>query len=615
MRFPHATVRRAVPRAHPSLPVSNSLSKSPPRWNCAVGRALRLFLLAFTVISLWCITYDRWGSSFSIPVQYNYVDVDFHLAMIKIAQEGDWPLVGAVNSASLGAPFVGNQNDFPINNRTYWLAGHLARIVGLFPAVNMMMIAFHLLAAFSFYLAARLWRVPRSYAWFFSILYSTLPQFDISLNYFGVLSFGLLPLQLYSLWYISISQRIFWRSLRFRLSLLVGLASGLLNVYWLFLFIQLYLLALGFRFFRKMPDFYKATLPITLTLLVSIFSSFGHIVYNYQYGKNPHAVLRGYYAIEDMALRPLTLFIPKRGQALDLGRSINDKYYGRNVPHAEWAFAYIGVFSTLGLIFLVTSSFLRQIKGKSYPLPFLAILWIIAYYSLGGINGIVSLILDFYKIRGTARYAIAIGTIGLLYLAFVSPKLLREWRPAYRMLLLASIFLVGLEDHTIRPFFSSRRNFSKQRLALIISDEQDLVRKIEASLPLGSMLFMLPIDPFPEGVPGSYSLLRPFFYSTHLRYSFGSNKGRQGADWQLELRGLPAGEMATALESYGFAGILLNRTLYEDRGEQLLSELAEAGWPMEFEQGIDNEWVFIRLKPAENPILPTLTPYAVTTAK
>jgi len=78
---------------------------------------------------------------------------------------------------------------------------------------------------------------------------------------------------------------------------------------------------------------------------------------------------------------------------------------------------------------------------------------------------------------------------------------------------------------------------------------------------------------------------------------------------------LPAGEMATTLESYGFAGILLNRKGYEDRGEQLLSELAEASWPMEFEQGIDNEWVFIRLTPAEEPVLPTLTPYAVTPSK
>jgi len=83
--------------------------------------------------------------------------------------------------------------------------------------------------------------------------------------------------------------------------------------------------------------------------------------------------------------------------------------------------------------------------------------------------------------------------------------------------------------------------------------------------------------------------MRPFLYSTKLRYSCGSNKGRQGADWQLDVQELPAGEMAARLESYGFSGILLDRKGYEDRGEKCLAELAENGWPMEFEQGVNNE--------------------------
>jgi len=112
-----------------------------------------------------------------------------------------------------------------------------------------------------------------------------------------------------------------------------------------------------------------------------------------------------------------------------------------------------------------------------------------------------------------------------------------------------------------------------------------------------------------------YGSMAPFLYSTKLRYSYGSHKGRQGADWQCEVEKLPGGEMAAKLESYGFAGILLNRKCYEDRAEQLLAELAEAGWPMELEQGIDNEWVFIRLTPVEKPVLPTPSPYALTSAE
>jgi len=59
----------------------------------------------------------------------------------------------------------------------------------------------------------------------------------------------------------------------------------------------------------------------------------------------------------------------------------------------------------------------------------------------------------------------------------------------------------------------------------------------------------------------------------------------------------------------------LNRKGYSDRGKQLLAELSDAGWPMEFEQGVGNEWVFISLNPAESPVVPTLTPYVLSTAQ
>jgi len=160
----------------------------------------------------------------------------------------------------------------------------------------------------------------------------------------------------------------------------------------------------------------------------------------------------------------------------------------------------------------------------------------------------------------------------------------------------------------------------------LVESDRSTASRLEAVLEDDSMIFMLPAIDFPEPSPiiklkaGEFELylygpMAPFLYSTKLRYSYGSQKGRQGADWQLDIQELPAGNMAATLESYGFAGILINREAYDDRGEQLIAELAEAGWPMEFEQGLDNEWVFIRLTPDEHPALPTLTPYALAPQK
>jgi len=125
------------------------------------------------------------------------------------------------------------------------------------------------------------------------------------------------------------------------------------------------------------------------------------------------------------------------------------------------------------------------------------------------------------------------------------------------------------------------------------------------------MLFMLPAVDFPEsGVNrfGGYEHFRPFHYSTQVRYSFGSNKGRPEADWQHSVAELPATEMLEALESYGFSGILLNRRGYKDNAQSILNDFTAAEHPITFEQGKENEWVFIRLNPVANPQFPNLTP-------
>jgi len=235
-----------------------------------------------------------------------------------MSQEGDLPLFGPADSLSLGAPFAGNQNDFPLDRGTYWVGGKLARIFGLFPAANMMMIGCHLLAALSFYWAARLWRISRVFSWSFAIIYSTLPQFTISLNYFGFLSFGLLPLQLYICWYIAVTKRVCMKSNRFKLALFVGGLSGFLHVYWIFLFFQLYLLALVRRLFTGRSNLGMAQLPFLVTIIVFIIASSCYLFFQYRNGENHTALTRTFKGIELCALKVSDIFIPMRGNAFSL---------------------------------------------------------------------------------------------------------------------------------------------------------------------------------------------------------------------------------------------------------------------------------------------------------
>ena len=115
----------------------------------------------------------------------------------------------------------------------YWLAGVVCRLTGLGFAANLSIVGAHVLAALSFYLACRLWRVAWPIAWLLALPYAFTPYILVrSLPHFGLTFCGLLPLQLYSCWYLATARHLTGRSGRFRLSVAVALVSGILNIYY-----------------------------------------------------------------------------------------------------------------------------------------------------------------------------------------------------------------------------------------------------------------------------------------------------------------------------------------------------------------------------------------------
>jgi len=592
-------------------------------WSRMGARFARLLLLALTVCALWLTIEDRWGSNFVIPTRYAG-DSHYILAMMKLAKEGDLGLFTHITTESLGAPFRGQLNDFPEAERAIvWLGGQIARVIGLMPAANAMLIFSCMVAAFSFYSAARLWKVSLLTSWFFAVVYAFLPHNQRSLDSLGVIFTGLLPVQFYCLWYIATVQKLSWRAFRFRLTCIVGLLSGLLNIYWVFFFVGLYVLTFLYRVLQRRDTLVLSLIPPVGACLVAVALLGSFIVYRLSYGVNAVAMGRVYFDVEIGALKPIELFIPRWGTHLEELSGFFSRYYdGGKIDIGEyWWGIYVGLIPMVGLLFLFFKGIQRQVNKRSPTLPFLAACWITAYSCFGGIHAVASLIFDFYDIRGTSRYFVAIATIGLLYFVFVIHRLMRNWSLSRRISTLVVLAVFAIMDQSFHNIFYPRYNIPTGVIKERVMADRDLALRLEDRLDAGAMLYILPVLDFPEPFSGRgafklnffiYDSIRPFLYSTKLRYSYGSNKGREGADWQLDVQELPAGEMAARLESYGFSGILLNRKGYNDRGKLLLTEFTEAGWPMEFEQGVGNEWVFIPLKPSEKPIVPTLSPYALS---
>ncbi len=121
------------------------------------------------------------------------------------------------------------------------------------------------------------------------------------------------------------------------------------------------------------------------------------------------------------------------------------------------------------------------------------------------------------------------------------------------------------------------------------------------------MLFQLPVVDFPEGLrvreASDYEHLRPYLHSRQLRFSYGSDKGRPREAWQRRVEALEPEAMADALERMGFAGLLVIRKAYEDGARELRERLAATG-RLETLSSPDDDFLFIRLRPAPSPLPP-----------
>jgi hypothetical protein len=226
---------------------------------------------------------------------------------------------------------------------------------------------------------------------------------------------------------------------------------------------------------------------------------------------------------------------------------------------------------------------------------------ILAYSVIGGINGVVGLF-GIVLFRCSNRYSIAILAIALLFLVRQLTSISRAWRTKWAILLACALVAVGLFDQLPPRATAAQVSSIREH---VISDAK-MVADIELQLPAGAMVFELPIMDYPEVPPlhglADYEQFRPYLHSHHLRFSYGSNKGRYREQWQREAEQMGVPEMVRLLEKYGFSAILINRKGYQDKGKSLLSSLGEAGKSRIITQTPD--FVVVALAPSEHPVLP-----------
>ncbi len=568
------------------------------------GDGLRAVLLALLITFVSACAFGRLPpATWRLPLDYRG-DAWAFLAGVKAARDGHVRPLRRIQVPELNAPFGANWNDFPNRQPTLlWISSLLARPFGLFGAVNLVAFAAPVLAGLVFYGVARHlrarweWAMVGAFAFALSPFYFLRAPTHLSLCLYWHLPWCLLV----SAW--AYSRRGLVSARRRAWGLGAAVAAGFGNFYYAALFAQLLLGAALAQALRRRARAMAAPLLLAsiVVALVGVENSY-YLRYRFTHGPNPGAVTRSYQDVEQYALKPLELLLPRPGRGL-LGWSAPFAgYWSQALVRGEAGGVYIGLIGAGCLLALLLAPLLAALRRRRIVLSpaFLAAAWILAFSVVGGVNGLLSLV-TLPWLRATNRFSIVLLALALLSASLFLSRVPSLRAKAARRLVALGLATFAAADHMSgagAPLLGPRRTRGP------VEDEA-FTKAMEAALPQGAMLFMLPVQPFPEWprqhLMSDYEHFRPYFFATRLRFSYGTDRGRPRDNWQAATGAMPPEAMVRSLERYGFSALVINRHGFEDEGQELLAGLEAAGRPPTVAM---HDLVLVPLQPSPRPELP-----------
>jgi len=550
--------------------------------------------LALGVLLAWCAANAKWTlHSWALPTTYVH-DMergDFLANAAQLKASGNWSGIPFrwKNVSELGAPYDANWNDFPsLDETVVTFQVILTRAMGLFPGMNVGFAIAHLLAALAAYASARLSGSNRLWSSVAGLAFGVSPfifaqsPHHVSVAYAWPVAF--FPLAWHA---VTTSDGLVWGTRRCWWMIALGFVAGLHFVYFTNIFCQLVLLGAAVQYYRtrRGAPFLAALSLIAAAALGFAVNNVDSWTYKLFHEPNANAFVREYKWLELYGLKIKDLFIPPKCHQSDLLSAFSASHW-QSAPLLDEQSSYLGIVGIGAFLWLMLTGLRAMVerRERDVPIEVWQILWVVLMFTTGGLNAIIGLA-GITMFRAGCRYSVVILVISLLWAArrlTVLQAGFQESRPGAATAgqwyaAAAAIGMVVLWDQVPRP------PTAEETATIIrqIDSDREFTRKMEAALPEGAMVFQLPIMEYPEspapGVP-SYDHFRPFLYSTKLRYSFGSMKGRPREAWQQELGKRPLEEAVAEIEKRGFAAIYINRNGFPERAQPIEKALRAMGY-------------------------------------
>ena len=309
------------------------------------------------------------------------------------------------------------------------------------------------------------------------------------------------------------------------------------------------------------------------------------LVYAYLHGPNPQVAQRPIADADAYGLRITQLLLPVSGHRIPYFARLKAVYneHGTGAPVNENDTDSLGVVGAVGFLVLIGGLCAatvpdRPLWQRLWPLSMLNV-WAVLLGTIGGFGCLFALTVT-AGIRAYNRISPYIAFLCFSALIVIIDHLWQSWAtsPARRNVFQGGLIIllaVGLFDQTTAAFVP---DYAGTKGAFL--NDRDFVAQIEGSMPQGAMVFQLPYHPWPEAGSENrmqdYDLLRPYLHSSHLRWSYGGMRGRNGDTWNRHVAGQPVAQMLQDLSCGGFQGLYVDRLGYSDSGARIERELRTA---------------------------------------
>jgi phosphoglycerol transferase len=607
----YRTATRAVPaqpRSAPKPPRRASAAPEvvtrPQRGDRTRRRAIDFGLVGGSATLIAAFLLRVWDRAWSLPF-YRSAGVQMIGAMVETIDQHGWYL----HNPDLAAPFGQQFFDFPHGGESLQLAA--IKVLGIFTnSFGLIMNAYYvlgfgMLAVVTFAVLRHL-RFSRAIAWAVALIYTFLPyHFAHGEAHLWRSTYYSAPIAaLLMLWVLSFRTTFLrtpdamlrsWSAIRREVRWSrVGIAAGLCVIVALtetmtVAFMLTALVTASARISLRDRSVVQLVVGLAVAALVAgvlVLALSPSLLNNFENGGNQVAGHRWVGEQEQYGLRISQMVLPSAHHRLQAARDITDTTNDAAPLSGSEDGQSLGVIGAVGLIVMLGAVLVRGVPRKSRdPVSDrdqlirhggVLSLILVLFGAASGFAVTLDL-LGFTQVRVWNRVVVLIAFFALVTVAIGLERATRWLKSrSARAGLISGIALVVLVGFSI---WDTAIPLPALGASPAVAPVKQFGAELERKLPGGASLYQLPVVRFPEAGPQhgmeDYDEYLPYLWSSGLRWSYGSMKGRPEADWQYNVNSDDPRGAVTGLTGLGFSGIVVDTAGYADGGAQVSARLTE----------------------------------------